>query len=110
MSQRIDSTTSDTLSTATRANISGNACEWCAKPCSQKCSKCNRMCVCSKDCMKRLWPTHKFICNKHTQAMLDPTMALMYAMDDPVYAASLVRLGNEDGERPDFWLVLPAGV
>ena len=42
--------------------------------------------------------------------MTDPTMALMYAMDDPVYAASLVRLGNEDGERPDFWLVLPAGV
>jgi ankyrin repeat protein len=60
--------------------------------------------------MKRLWPTHKFICNKHTQAMLDPTMALMYAMDDPVYAASLVRLGNHEGERPDFWLVLPAGV
>jgi hypothetical protein len=60
--------------------------------------------------MQRLWPTHKYICNKHTQAMLDPTMALMYAMDDPVYAASLVRLGNEDGERPDFWLVLPAGV
>ena len=110
MTQRIDSTTSDTVSTATRANICGNACEWCAKPCSQKCSKCNRMRVCSKDCMKRLWPTHKFICNKHTQAMLDPTMALMYAMDDPVYAASLVRLGNEDGERPDFWLVLPAGV
>jgi hypothetical protein len=42
--------------------------------------------------------------------MLDPTMALMYAMDDAVYAASLVRLGNEDCERPDFWLVLPAGV
>jgi ankyrin repeat protein len=42
--------------------------------------------------------------------MLDPTMALMYAMDDAVYAASLVRLGNEDGERPDFWLVLPAGI
>jgi hypothetical protein len=42
--------------------------------------------------------------------MLDPAMALMYAMDDAVYAASLVRLGNEDGERPDFWLVLPAGV
>jgi hypothetical protein len=39
--------------------------------------------------------------------MLDPTMALMYAMDDAVYAASLVRLGNEEGERPDFWLVLP---
>jgi hypothetical protein len=37
-------------------------------------------------------------------------MALMYAMDDPVYAASQVRLGNEDGERPDFWLVLPADV
>jgi hypothetical protein len=66
--------------------------------------------VCSKDCLKRLWPTHKFICNKHTQDMLDPTTALMYAMDDAVYAASLVRLGNEDGERPDFWLVLPAGV
>jgi hypothetical protein len=66
--------------------------------------------VCSKDCMKRLWPTHQYICNKHTQAMLDPTMSLMYAMDDPVYAASLVRLGNHDGERPDFWLVLPAGV
>ena len=65
------------------------------------------MCVCSKDCMQRLWPTHKYICNKHTQAMLDPTMALMYAMDDPVYAASQVRLGNEDGERPDFWLTLP---
>jgi hypothetical protein len=66
--------------------------------------------VCSEDCMKRLWPTHKYICNKHTQAMLDPTMALMYAMDDAVYAASLVRLGNDDGERPNFWLVLPAGV
>ena len=63
--------------------------------------------VCSKECLKKLWPTHKFICNKHTQAMLDPTMALMYAMDDAVYAASLVRLGNDDGERPDFWLVLP---
>jgi hypothetical protein len=60
--------------------------------------------------MKKLWPTHQFICNKHTQAMLDPTMALMYAMDDAVYAASLVRLGTEEGERPDFWLVLPAGV
>ena len=68
------------------------------------------MCVCSKDCMQRLWPTHKYICNKHAQGMLDPTMALMYAMDDPVYAASLVRLGNDEGERPDFWLVLPAGV
>ncbi len=44
------------------------------------------------------------------QAMNDPTMALMYAMDDPVYAASQVRLGNHDGELPDFWLVLPAGV
>ena len=77
---------------------------------SQTCSKCNRICVCSKQCMKRLWPTHRYICNKHTQAMLDPTMALMYAMDDAVYAASLVRLGNEDCERPDFWLVLPAGV
>jgi hypothetical protein len=60
--------------------------------------------------MKRLWPTHRYICSKHTQAMLDPTMTLMYAMDDPVYAASLVRLGNDDGKRPDFWLVLPAGV
>ena len=107
MSQRIDSTTSDTVSTATPANICGNSCEWCAKPCSQQCSKCNRMRVCSPECMKRLWPTHKYICNKHTQAMLDPTMALMYAMDDAVYAASLVRLGNDDGERPDFWLVLP---
>ena len=60
--------------------------------------------------MKRLWSTHRFICNKYTQAMFDPTMALIYAMDDTVYAASLVRLGNDDGERPDFWLVLPAGV
>ena len=42
--------------------------------------------------------------------MNDPTMALIYAMDDPVYAASQVRLGNHDGELPDFWLVLPAGV
>jgi ankyrin repeat protein len=66
--------------------------------------------VCSEECMKRLWPTHKYICNKHTKAMLDPTMALMYAMDDAVYAASLVRLGNDDGERPDFWLVLPADI
>jgi ankyrin repeat protein len=42
--------------------------------------------------------------------MIDPTMAPMYAMDDAVYMASQVRLGNDDGERPDFWLVLPAGV
>ena len=28
--------------------------------------------------------------------MLDPTMALMYAMDDAVYAASLVRLGSDE--------------
>ena len=60
--------------------------------------------------MLKLWPTHKFICNKHTRIMLDPTMAPMYAMDDKVYMASQVRLGNEDGETPDFWLVLPAGV
>ena len=98
------------MSTIKRASCSSNACDWCAKPCSQRCSKCKRVPVCSQDCMKRLWPTHKFICGKHTQAMLDPTMALMYAMDDAVYAASLVRLGNHDGERPDFWLVLPAGV
>ena len=110
MSHRTNSATSDTVSTDMRENSRGNVCEWCAKPCSQQCSKCNRMHVCSKDCLKLLWPTHRYICNKHTQAMLDPTMALMYAMDDLVYAASLVRLGNEDGERPDFWLVLPAGV
>jgi hypothetical protein len=63
--------------------------------------------LCSKECLKKLWPTHRFICGKHIQAMLDPTMAPMYAMDNPVFAASQVRLGNEDGERPDFWLVLP---
>ena len=107
MSQHVDRIASDTMSAAMRTPNRDNACEWCATPCSEKCSKCKRVHVCSKECLKQLWPTHKYICNKHTQAMIDPTMALVYAMDDPVYAASLVRLGNEDGEIPDFWLVLP---
>jgi hypothetical protein len=63
--------------------------------------------LCSKECLKKLWPTHQYICNKHTRIMIDPTMSPLYAMDDHVYMASQVRLGNEDGERPDFWLTLP---
>ena len=107
MSQHVDSSSHHTTTTTKRTGNGGNACEWCAKPCNQKCSKCKRMHLCSKECLKKLWPTHRFICGKHIQAMLDPTMAPMYAMDNPVFAASQVRLGNEDGERPDFWLVLP---
>jgi hypothetical protein len=64
--------------------------------------------VCSKECLKKLWPTHRYICNKNTRIMIDPTMAHMYAMVDVVYMASQVRLGNEEeGKRHDFWLVLP---
>jgi hypothetical protein len=61
--------------------------------------------------MLKLWPVHRYTCNKHTRIMLDPTMSPMYADDnDLVYFASQVRLGNEEGKRPDFWLVLPAEV
>ena len=54
--------------------------------------------VCSKDCLKRLWPAHHFVCYKHTRIMTDPTMAPMYAMDDVVYMG---RCGDVDKAMDD---------
>ena len=56
--------------------------------------------LCSKECLKKLWPTHRFICGKHIQAMLDPTMAPMYAMDNPVFAASQVVSATRTASAP----------
>jgi len=59
--------------------IKGNRCQLCGKRGDYKCSKCGKVCYCSRECQIRDWKTHKNNCksssktkrNKNRHASLD---------------------------------------
>ena len=101
-------------------------CDWCGKPASFKCSRCEFVHLCSKECQKKLQKTHKYICGRVTPVLTNPNVSPFYGVGDPAWDAAHRGLRGEyyrdaaDGkvkmqshyapgeDRPDLFLVLPA--
>ena len=101
-------------------------CEWCRKPAFFRCSRCEFVHLCSKECQKKLQKTHKYICGRVTPVLTNPNVCPMYGVGDPAWDAAHRGLRGEyyiseaDGkvtmqsdyrtgaDRPDLFLVLPA--
>ena len=47
-------------------------CEGCGKPTRIKCSKCNFFAYCSKRCQAKLWPRHKYVCERILDIDINP--------------------------------------
>ena len=117
---------SDTVIEASTLRKDMRPCDWCGKPASFKCSRCEFVHLCSKECQKKLQKTHKYICGRVTPVLTNPNVSPFYGVGDPAWDAAHRGLRGEyyrdaaDGkvkmqspyapgeERPDLFLVLPA--
>ena len=118
---------SDTVIKAESVKKYTHPCEWCGKPASFKCSRCEFVHLCSKECQKKLQKTHKYICGRVTPVLTNPNVSPFYGVGDPAWDAAHRGLRGEyyideaDGkkvkmrspyapgeDRPDLFLVLPA--
>ena len=55
-------------------------CDWCGKPASFKCSRCEFVHLCSKECQKKLQKTHKYICGRLTPVLTNPNVCPTYGV------------------------------
>ena len=117
---------SDTVIKAKSLKKHTHPCDWCRKPASFKCSRCEFVHLCSKECQKKLQKTHKYICGRVTPVLTNPNVSPFYGVGDPAWDAAHRGLRGEyyiseaDGkvtmqsdyrtgaDRPDLFLVLPA--
>ena len=118
---------SDTVIEASTLRKDTHPCDWCGKPASFKCSRCEFVHLCSKECQKKLQKTHKYICGRVTPVLTNPNVSPFYGVGDPAWDAAHRGLRGEyyidaaDGkkvkmqsqyapgeDRPDLFLVLPA--
>ena len=68
-------------------------CEWCGNDTTTRCSVCRELLICSKACMKAIWPEHKRTCRKKAAT----------AVDVLTEELSKVELDHERS----LWLVIP---
>ena len=95
-------------------------CEGCGKPTRIKCSKCNFFAYCSKRCQRKLWPRHRYVCERIMDIDIDPdACALFGGVGNHVWERSQRKLdsarirhmreiGEEDpDEHPDYFICMP---
>lgn len=81
-------------------------CEWCSEPSVHQCSGCGYLQICSKACLKRLWPEHGSVCSRIKTLGKKKKGQLFTKGGDLVKSYA----GEGEQEETDFFLRLPYNV
>ena len=71
-------------------------CEWCGKPSTTKCSKCQHFVICSPACMKSAWAIHARVCRRvSTKPYVTSPESSMYGVGEEDFEAAHRQLKGE---------------